>query len=91
MQVVKIGYGYCIEIKHVINGEEFYSFYAHLSQIKVIVSQIVEGGSIIGIEGGDPETDPNVGYSTGHHLHFEIRIKSGYGNDIDPTPYILDI
>ena len=78
------GYGYCIEIKH----DNYYSFYAHLSKIKVKVGDQVAKGSIIGIEGGDPRTDPNPGNSTGHHLHFEIRTNSGYGHSINPTPYI---
>ena len=78
------GYGYCVEIKH----ENYYSFYAHLSNIKVNVNSTVKKGDIIGIEGGDPYTDPNPGYSTGHHLHFEIRTASGYGNDINPINYI---
>lgn len=53
------GYGNCIEIKHNINGEEFYSFYAHLSKINVMSGQQVTQGTIIAIEGGDPKTDPN--------------------------------
>ena len=40
-----------------------------------------------GLEGGT-STDPNHGDSTGHHLHFEIRMKSGYGNHVNPTDYI---
>ena len=45
-------------------------------------------GETIGLEGGDPKTDPNPGSSTGHHLHFEIRTASGYGNDMNPRKYI---
>lgn len=45
-------------------------------------------GEKIGNEGGDPNTDPNPGSSTGHHLHFEMRKASGYGNDINPESYI---
>lgn len=82
------GYGNCIELKHIINGQEFYTFYAHLSAIGVIKGQEVEQGYIIGKEGGDPYTDKNAGNSTGHHLHFEIRIASGYGNSINPKEYI---
>ena len=82
------GYGNCIEIKHTTSTSSYYSFYAHLSQIKVSLNQHVNKGDIIALEGGDPRTDPNPGYSTGHHLHFEIRKLSGYGNDIDPTNYI---
>lgn len=84
------GFGNCIEIKHNIDGKDIYSFYAHLSKILVNTNDYVTAGQIIGTEGGDPRTDPNPGYSTGHHLHFEIRTNSGYGNDIDPTKYLYN-
>ena len=85
---VQNGYGNCIEVKHIVNGETIYSFYAHLSEIRVKVGDKVTQGQVIALEGGDPSTDPNPGDSTGHHLHFEIRTKSGYGNDVDPTQFI---
>ena len=85
---VQNGFGNCIEIKHIVNGETIYSFYAHLSKINVKSGDKVKQGEVIGLEGGDPESDPNPGNSTGHHLHFEIRKASGYGNDVDPTNYI---
>lgn len=78
---VQGGYGNCIELKHIINGQEIYTFYAHLSEIGVVKGQEVEQGYIIGKEGGDPN-------STGHHLHFEVRTNTGYGNDINPKEYI---
>ena len=78
------GYGYCIEIKH----KNYYSFYAHLSKIKVKQNSVINKGDIIGIEGGDPYSDPNPGYSTGHHLNFEIRKDSEYSKDINPRNYI---
>ena len=53
------GYGNCIEIKHELEGEIFYSFYGHLSQIKVQTGQEVIQGQIIALEGGDPKLDPN--------------------------------
>lgn len=53
------GFGNCVEIKHNINGEEIYSFYAHLSNIYVNINQKVNAGQTIGREGGDPKTDPN--------------------------------
>ncbi len=84
---VQNGYGNCIEIKHIVNGETIYSFYAHLSEIKVKVGEKVNKGEVIGLEGG-AETDPNHGTSTGHHLHFEIRTASGSGHSVDPTKYI---
>lgn len=78
------GYGNCIEIKHEFENETIYSFYAHLFSINVYEGKKVLQGDIIGNEGGDPYTDPNPGNSTGHHLHFELRKASGYGNDINP-------
>ncbi len=84
---VKNSYGNCIEIKHVVNGETIYSFYAHLSRIDVKAGQKVKQGDVIALEGGQPNVDPNTGDTTGHHLHFEIRTKSGYGNDVDPNLY----
>ncbi len=80
--------GNYVEIKHTVNGETLYTFYAHLSQINVKVGDTVEQGHVIGLEGGDPNTDPNPGSSTGPHLHFEIRTAPDAGNDVDPTRYI---
>lgn len=85
---VQGGYGNCIELKHIIDGQKIYTFYAHLSAIGVVKGQEVEQGYIIGKEGGDPYTDQNAGNSTGHHLHFEVRTNTGYGNDINPKEYI---
>ena len=85
---VQSGYGNCIEIKHEINGETIYSFYAHLSRIDVEKGEKVEQGEVIGLEGGEPGVDENAGNSTGHHLHFELRTKSGSGNSINPRKYI---
>ena len=81
-------YGNAIEIVHNINGKTYYTYYAHLSRIKVKVNDYVEQGQVIGIEGG-AKTDPNPGYSTGHHLHFEIRKSKEYGSDINPYSYIF--
>ena len=35
---VQNGFGNCVEIKHIVNGETIYSFYAHLSRIDVKAS-----------------------------------------------------
>ena len=84
------GFGNCVEIKHETKSGTFYTFYAHLSEIFVTEGHTVNAYDIIGLEGGDPATDPNPGNSTGHHLHFEVRTNSGYGYDIEPKN-ILDI
>ena len=59
----KGGYGNLIIIRH-YNGLETY--YAHLSRIKVKENDTVISGKLIGLGG-------NTGYSTGPHLHFEVR------------------
>ena len=84
---VQNGYGNCIEIKHIVNGETIYTFYAHLSEIKVSVGDRVSQGQVIALEGGDA-SDPNPGTSTGHHLHLEFRSASGSGHSLDPNNYI---
>lgn len=57
------GYGKCIIIKHQLGFE---TVYGHLSSIKVKKDDWVKIGQFIGRVG-------NTGYSTGAHLHFEIR------------------
>ena len=84
---VQSGYGNCVEIKHTVNGETVYSFYAHLAEIKVKLGDVVGRGTIIGLQGG-AATDPNPGTSTGTHLHFEIRSASGSGNSLNPHTYV---
>lgn len=85
---VQRGYGNCVEIQHTSEKEtKYYTFYAHLARIDVNQGQEVEQGTVIGIQGGDPNRDPNPGYSTGSHLHFEIR-KSLTGDYINPREYL---
>ena len=61
--------GRYIVIKHNINGQTFYSFYAHLASIKVSDGQNVSAGEHIGIAGGSGSGSDNL-YKT--HLHFAI-------------------
>ena len=83
-------YGNNILIKHTKeDGAVFYSFYAHLSQIYMFEGQTVMQGAVIGLEGGDPENDPNPGRTTGHHLHFEIRTP-GQNDAVDPKIYLFE-
>lgn len=81
------GYGNYIKIKHTVEGITFYSFYAHLSSVGVSAGDTVNEGQTIGLEGG-AKTDVNPGVSTGHHLHFEIRLGLTNSSCIDPGPYI---
>lgn len=83
-------YGRYVLIRH----DEFYSFYAHLSTYYVSRGQPVEQQQVIGLEGGQPlgddfSGDTLAGSSTGHHLHFEIRLKADASSHVDPSDYIL--
>ncbi len=59
------GYGYCIKIKH-DSGIE--TLYGHASYLHVNVGDRVTQGQQIADVG-------STGYSTGNHLHFEVRIN----------------
>lgn len=86
---VQRGYGNCVEIEHKKEETIFYTFYGHLARIDVIKGQEILQGNIIGIQGGDPNKDPNPGYSTGSHLHFEIR-KSLNSDFLNPREYLFE-
>lgn len=57
----------------------------HLSRMDVNTGQRVTAGQIIGLTGGQPGT-PGAGYSTGAHLHWELRRDRAWsgGAWIDP-------
>jgi murein DD-endopeptidase MepM/ murein hydrolase activator NlpD len=60
------------------------AIYAHLDKSLVSVNQAIETGQRIGKVG-------STGNSTGPHLHFEVReAEYKYGDDVDPTRYIVD-
>ncbi len=71
-------YGNYVKLKH-DNG--MYTIYAHLKygSLKVKNGQKVSKGDVIAYMG-------NTGYSTGAHLHFEVRNKNN--QSVDPTSYL---
>ena len=83
----KRGYGNFIIIKHNVDGENFYSAYAHLTQRLVDVGDKVKQGQKIAESGGGQGLEGGGGKSTGPHLHFEIR-KSESGNWVNPEKYL---
>lgn len=84
-------FGNSITIVHYDEAEgepAFFSFYAHLSAVYVEEGDKITVGDIIAREGGDPDFDEFPGSSTGHHLHFEIRLESKYGSDVNPKLFL---
>jgi len=70
------GYGNFVLIDH---GGGIVIGYAHQSRIAVSRGQLVHQGDVIGYEG-------STGYSTGPHVHFEVRIN---GTPRNPRNYEL--
>jgi murein DD-endopeptidase MepM/ murein hydrolase activator NlpD len=65
-----------------IDHEEGYqAHYGHVTKLLVKAGDIVKQGQVIGLSGGTKGT-LGVGFSTGPHLHFELR---HHGKLIDPS------
>lgn len=71
----KKGYGNTVIIDH---GDGVTTLYGHASKLNVRAGQPVKGGEYIGNVG-------STGYSTGPHLHFEVRKN---GKAVNPRPYL---
>jgi murein DD-endopeptidase MepM/ murein hydrolase activator NlpD len=69
------GYGNYTCISH---SHNLATCYGHQSSILVKVGDQVVQGQVIGLVG-------STGYSTGPHLHFEVRIN---GSPVDPLPWL---
>lgn len=80
------GFGGVIRIKHDIDGQIFYTTYAHLRKRDIVAGVNVNAGQTIGESGGGPN-DPNKGRSTNSHLHFVIQKSDGV-TSVDPKPYL---
>jgi hypothetical protein len=65
-------YGKAVVIRHDFGykGKALFTVYAHLSQIDVAEGQWLDTGQQLGLVG-------NTGFTTGPHLHYEVRIDAG--------------
>ncbi|RAP34174.1 hypothetical protein DID77_01895 [Candidatus Marinamargulisbacteria bacterium SCGC AG-439-L15] len=73
------GYGNVTIINHGWkDGHKYSTVYAHQSRMVVKKGQYIKKGQLIGYVG-------STGYSTGPHLHFELRRN---GKPINPTRYV---
>ena len=61
----------------VIENGDYQIWMAHLSEIDVQVGEIVEPGQVIGLSGGDREHDDQAGNSSGPHLHYGVKKRTG--------------
>ncbi len=81
-------YGLHVRIRHRVDGHEYHTVYAHLSQVLVSRGQLVEAGERIGLAG-------ETGHSRGPHLHLTLKLigawTPGYPPGvIDPLPYLQE-
>jgi len=77
------GYGHYVIVQH--NG--FQTLYAHLQVSFCSKGTTVKAGEVIGLS-------DNTGFSTGSHLHFELRVPGYSGaynrGEVNPLPFIED-
>ena len=81
------GYGNYVHLEH--DNGRFETLYAHLSSYTTGVGRTVKRGETIGYSG-------NTGFSTGPHLHFELRVptqkRPGYPRGAqDPMPHFAAV
>jgi len=69
----------------IIHGNGLSTVYGHVSAVYVMTDQYVTQGQPIGRTGGTPGTIGAGPFTTGPHLHFEVRLN---GLPVDPETYL---
>ncbi len=69
----------------IIHNNGLSTVYGHISATYVMAGQYVKQGQAIGRSGGMPGGIGSGPFTTGPHLHFEVRL---HGIPIDPMPYL---
>lgn len=69
----------------IIHADNLATVYGHISAVSVAVDDYVVRGQVIGKTGGMPGTAGAGSFSTGPHLHFEVR-KNGL--PVNPLNYL---
>ena len=81
-------YGLHVRVRHQVNGYEYHTVYAHLSEASVSEGRDVHAGERIALSG-------NTGHSFGPHLHLTLKlmgaVTAGYpAGVIDPLPHLQE-
>jgi len=71
-------YGKLVVVNH---GNELETYYAHLSQLRVLPGQEVRRGDVVAVSG-------RTGHATGPHVHYEVRLS---GTPVNPYRYLAKV
>lgn len=90
-RVQKEAAGLYVTLRYDVNGIDYFDIlFMHLHSADVNVGQKIKAGEKLGTTGGDPSDKPNCGaYSTGPHLHLEIRQQGATA--VSPFPFLCEV